>query len=427
MRWKDANHIDPDDPNAGEDYTGYRIAGCEGVEKWPDGKEPLNHFADGMYGGGPAFESYVRFYLDAVNLWKQGKRAEAAFILGRALHLIEDMAQPQHAMNEEHYPFHQLRWHGLPIPWTFGHFNPSFLEAFTEAHITDQNGYPTTLEQDFCLENGGYPDYTALIGDVDAFGCQFCSQPLDYFFDSAHKSEALRAPAGPSFNTSQLRTWFPSLQIGPLGNSLELPFQFVDAPCGTKEYKQSRDYTSSDFFSASINSIDLGYRLKEGQSGAAAFGAWHTNALLKSAVADVAGVIAAFWNEVKNANPNPKPCAPPSPAGDTPDDSAQVRSSVVAASNTMPASSDWHNICRVGISKGLPTMADYGVSSSLFDQIAALDPNTDPSVAEALYSRLEAFEQKYSGPQNMMPKEVEEAPYVAVWASGFAEGARLLV
>jgi hypothetical protein len=180
------------------------------------------------------------------------------------------------------------------------------------------------------------------------------------------------------------------------------------------------------------HSIDFGTRLSEAEQGAIPFGSWHTNALLKPAVADAAGVIAAFWNEVKDVNPaQPPPCkakpAGGSPAGDYPDDSAQVKSAVVTATSNSPASSDWHNICRVGISKGLSSMADYGVSSSLFDQIAALDPNTDPSVAEALYSRLEAFEQKYSGPQNMMPKEVEEAPYVAVWASGFAEGARLLV
>ena len=354
---------------AGEDYTTYDINWQCPVEVTPkhSSSEPLNHFGTGLLWGGPACVKFQQFMDHAVKLWKLDKKPQAAFILGRALHLVEDMAQPQHALDEAHYPY--TTWHWIPVG---GFYNPSFLEFFTEAHITDQNGYPTTLQQDFCPENGGYPDYTGLIGGVDAYGCEFCSQPLDYFFDSAHRSEALRAPAGKQFTISDLKSWFPGQQFDAVASSYSLPFQLVGKPCDTKNYRSSRDFRWNDFVSASINSIDLGYRLKEAQSGAAGFASWHANALLKPAVADAAGVIAAFWNEVKDVNPNQKPCSPPSPAGDTPDDSAQVKSSVVTAASAMPSSADWHNICRVGISKGLPTMADYGVSSSLFDQIAAL-------------------------------------------------------
>lgn len=150
----------------GEDYTAYFIDwDCPvKVITWPWIAESLNHFDTFKLWGGPAYDVFLKFYSDAVGLWHRGRRAEAALILGRALHLIEDMAQPQHALDESHLSFKYAR------------INPSFLEFFTEAHIQPQS-------TGFCPENGGYPDYSALIGGLDAYGSEFCSQAPDYFFN----------------------------------------------------------------------------------------------------------------------------------------------------------------------------------------------------------------------------------------------------
>ncbi len=136
----------------GEDYTRYKSKGCDGVVPYVYKWEPLNHFAGGMLIGGPAYVRFVTFYDDAVHLWKVGNRKDAAFILGRAIHLIEDMAQPQHASNEAH-----------PDKCYFG-YGPklSFLEEMTEAQV---NG--TSL----CPERGALPPriYPGLIGGLTAF------------------------------------------------------------------------------------------------------------------------------------------------------------------------------------------------------------------------------------------------------------------
>ncbi len=79
----------------------------------------------------PGFGSST-FWNDAIDLWRKGKRQDAAFILGRALHLVADMAAPQHAMDEMHYP--GGRW------WLSWLRHPSFLENFTEAHLKGSAG-----------------------------------------------------------------------------------------------------------------------------------------------------------------------------------------------------------------------------------------------------------------------------------------------
>ena len=72
----------------GEDYTRYRITHhhCNPwkVHRHVWWSEPLNHFRHGMLGGAHAEPMCYLFFNDAVKLWKHGKKADAAFILGRA-------------------------------------------------------------------------------------------------------------------------------------------------------------------------------------------------------------------------------------------------------------------------------------------------------------------------------------------------------
>ena len=84
----------------GEDYTRYDIKGiCPVyVEKYNVSSECFTHFATGLLWADPAWVRFLTFWHDAVDLWRKGNRYEAAFILGRAVHLVEDMAAPQHAM-----------------------------------------------------------------------------------------------------------------------------------------------------------------------------------------------------------------------------------------------------------------------------------------------------------------------------------------
>jgi hypothetical protein len=72
-------------------------------------------------------------------------------------------------------------------------------------------------------------------------------------------------------------------------------------------------------------------------------------------------------------------------------------------------------------------MADYGVSMDLMDQISALGPDADPTVVQALSNRLQALGAKHSGPQDLMPQDVQNAPGVAVFEEGFGDFADSLV
>ena len=405
----------------GEDYTGYlKIGQCnKRTFRFWNPAEVLNHFKGGLLMGGPAYTSFVRFYGDAVDLWNSGNKADAAFTLGRALHLIEDMAQPQHAMDEKH----------CHLPW-FHWNNPSFLEEFTEANIGNApaTSYCANSRNDYGSRIAGISRYdgTAL-WELTLLNMQETGEYVGKdFLNGSFTSNALQAAYGPE----------GAMQCSSSGHCLQLalPFQFGPESggvhCGTVLYTPGLDWEPLGLQSGTYKRVDMAMKVAQGiadENGTGSFEDTHVQYLLAPAVSNGASLIAAFWNEVKDVNPNQKPCTPPSPAGDHPDDSAQVKSSVVAAHSTTPASSDWHNICRVGIGKGLPTMADYGVSSSLMDQLFALDPNSDPSVAEALYARLESLEAKYSGPRNVMPQEVEQAPFVAVWEKGFGGSARSLV
>ncbi len=136
----------------GEDYTGCsKIGSCpkRAVRQWWPA-EVLNHFKGGLRWGGPAYASFVRFYGDAVDLWNSGNKTDAAFTLGRALHLIEDMAQPQHAMDEKHLHLPLFHWN-----------NPSFLEEFTEANIGNA---PATS---YCANSRN--DYGSRIADISRY------------------------------------------------------------------------------------------------------------------------------------------------------------------------------------------------------------------------------------------------------------------
>jgi hypothetical protein len=392
---------------------------------------------------------FVWFYRDAVYLWKHDKRNMAAFILGRALHLVEDMAQPQHAMNEAHMSQH--KWYAQ-VGGTYKQYNPSYVEYFVEAHIHNKSGALTTPTQDLCEYNvlqNNYVDYDALIRNLNDMACPSCSSYRSYFHDAVLWSQ--RAADGPigenqgllgrSFSAAQLEGWFNVTpdhpKFTPLQSAFEVPFQYVRLVCGTKEYRETSlavplwhksDYIRSGSLGANTTSLDLGFRLREAELGALGFAEWHMSALLRPAVADAAGVLIAFWDEVKNDTPGlPKLCEKPAPSGESPDDSMQVKSTPREQSEKPSSSSSWQNECRVGIGKGLPTMADYGVSSSLFERLTYLPEGTDPAIAEALYARFESLEQRYSGPQNMMPDEVERAPAVAVWEKGFGDSAVSLI
>ena len=261
-KWKDAKHTSPDDPEAGEDYTGYGIGECWAVAKWPDGSEPVNHFASGELAGSKAYVKFLQFRRDAVLLWKHNKKAEAAFILGRALHMVEDMAQPQHALNEWHYPYRTF-WIGTVV----GQYNPSYLEAFAESHIDGPDGTRTTPVDKLCEYNYGqaqYPDYTPLIAGLGRFGCNGCATYRDYF-DNALETSVDTAYASPdpgpailtrAFTSEQLEGWFnPDPQypmFTPLLSAMDLPFQFVGDGCGVKTYKESAAARKPDYWKDGI-------------------------------------------------------------------------------------------------------------------------------------------------------------------------------
>ena len=127
----------------GEDYTAYYFDeeySCKDnrkVRKYVCKTESFSHFENGMFDAKSAEFEFRRFFNDAVALWEDGNKIDAAFILGRACHLVEDMAQPQHAMNEAHLDKKRC---GIPP-------NISFLEEYTEAIVKGN-----TNDGDFCAQ-----------------------------------------------------------------------------------------------------------------------------------------------------------------------------------------------------------------------------------------------------------------------------------
>ena len=438
---------DPDKTD-GEDYTKYKIdwSKCSDpvIPKVSEG-EPLHHFASSMYGAPPALPTFIRFYNHAVLLWKKGYKPQAAFILGRAIHLVEDMAQPQHAMNEAHPPYWVTRF-GIPLAAP----NISFLEEYVEANMKE-----------------GGTNCQAWGYDYEGAFAQLGPEPLDTSFpwmavpDMAGKSQGegqrffqeqalftrqeVNAAFGTTYQDPFCHLTFPGSDTCICQQSLVLPFQFSAPVCSSKACRDDVDYetdspacaNSPDTFR--VKRVDMAMKMAQGKMDLAIpndFEHRHVTNLLTPGVAYAAGVIIGFWNEVKDSCGTSSlressgtclTCFTDKPGGESPDDSVMVKSSLAAQSSAIPASDDWHDVCRVGIGKGLPTMADYGISSSLIEQLAYLDPSTDPSVAQALYDRLEVLEARYSGPQNLMPQDVTKAPDVAMWTRGLGGSARSLV
>jgi len=431
--------IDGAGSDYGEDYTTYWIdldPTC-GFRKrvfrqyYP--AEVLSHFKSGLLWGSPAFNKFREFYQDAIDLWKNGNKEDATFILGRACHMIQDMAQPQHAMDE---------WHcfidGTP---SLKLQNPSYIEHNVEANLTSNSG-------DFC-ENSQY-EYATLISNISEYN------PVGIWM----LTESNMEEKGMSVGNIYLRSNFSSEKLASAygygrripcdssGNcmSLVLPFQFSDPRCGAISYKPKYEWLWVSPDSATYMRVDLAMKIIRDYDNSIEPGRFENSFsayLLSPAVSNSAALIVAFWNEVKD----PKPCGSnggllsedsgicptcggppviPTPAGDMPDDSVFVKSSTVESGQN-PKTDDWRTICRVGIGKGLSTMADYGVSSDVMDQLSAMDENSDPETAQALYDKLDWFMQKYSGPQNTMPIEAKEAPFVAIAGRGFPDSAEALI
>ena len=130
----------------GEDYTDYEVkykkCGEDPVTTRVYKYEPRNHFGDhsmAILGGKPTITKFRKFYKEAVDLWRKGFPERAAFILGRALHLVEDMAQPQHAMGE---------WH---LDKAIGRYPPdlSFLEEFVEGNVRGGSEFCPRSQYDY--------------------------------------------------------------------------------------------------------------------------------------------------------------------------------------------------------------------------------------------------------------------------------------
>ena len=179
------------DPTWGEDYSRYDIYGpCPPVvNRKLDSNEPLNHFATGLLRADPAWIRFLTFWNDAITLWRQGNRPAAAFILGRAMHLVEDMAQPQHAMDEMHYP--GGHW------WLWWVRHPSFLENFTEAHVKGTGG------SGFCGDSNA--DYNSLISRINPEPLPVVS-PQDPQ-DAVMTMGGISAGIGESYKTTFTASW----------------------------------------------------------------------------------------------------------------------------------------------------------------------------------------------------------------------------
>ena len=216
----------------GEDYTIYWITEegtCDKRKKVHTfggligQSETFNHFSSAVMWGSPASEKIVEFFNDAVELWKQGNKNDAAFILGRACHLVEDMTQPQHALDESHCPV-----------WLFcalGLYNRSYLENFTEGHIVAH--WPELCE--YNSQVWDYANYTSLISQNSAYGCEDCTEYLSYFFNARQKGIEQGSPLENNFTLAQLWQWFPEQEIDIAAGSFNLPFQ-MPHECDDKTY-----------------------------------------------------------------------------------------------------------------------------------------------------------------------------------------------
>jgi hypothetical protein len=94
-------------------------------------------------------------YLDALKGPNPGTRdvalRELFYALGHAVHLVQDMAQPEHTRNDQHLPFLPFRATAASIyeNWGLANLVPQVHEGTPTPPIVDYGGYPTVKLPDY--------------------------------------------------------------------------------------------------------------------------------------------------------------------------------------------------------------------------------------------------------------------------------------
>ena len=417
---------------------------------------------------------HARDYFDvAVKLYKAAKCASstekaetyrkwAARALGHAIHLVQDMGSPQHVFTEYHDPlighgpsFHENwaleAWENQPVvTYTRPDTGQSrTLGNFEKAAAAAAEPRKGTLES--------IMDWLAAEGKLFGYKSPFLDRPLKL----ARLGEILNSSSyQPQWEISARdKDGNPTLYDLPGFVATHFPTYGLNLFGGLKRYStwplpDHPDFSKvgwiwpPDHGDIDVESLELAERLWA-EADPRDFGRpiqfdEDLKTLITRTTEAAAGVILAFWDEVKDyqcpchgftpcsfrfgsKEPDcgkPKP-GPHTPGGDNPDDTQGIVSNVTSLTTPSVAQFDsvelgkhWKQIAAVGVEKGLPSLVDFGRTMHLLElaQDSSLTDNGRDEIARGMAE----MERKYSLNRPRPEDDMAKAAHVAVLENGFA-------
>ena len=421
------------------------------------------------------FEMAVKLYKAAVCAKEDGKPDESeklfrwsARALGHCLHLVQDMGSPQHVKPELHIPFFshgpsfhenwslQLWLRALPESPFVGGF-----EVAAGSALDPARGRLDGIMGSLAAGAKQFPTASPF-----APGVELAVEDLLRVVEKSAPTTRWDAYGLQGFEVDQ----YPGYSRGHV-------------PPGRHGY--SSGWIDPDFLrsewgapdnggSIVVRSFDLAERLWAEDDAEHSGRPQEYDAALKSLITKTtegsAGAILAFWDEVKDYQcqcedsspcsegaegssarraraesraaargekcPTP-PAKPLPPDNDYPDENHGVVEGAVSISplenvgaisarNTISLGAHWQEITRIGIGKGLTSLADFGRTMTL---LAASDSlaTADEATQDVAFNEMRLLEAKYSAPRTRPEDELNRGAHVALFGVGFAEEAGKLL
>ena len=429
------------------------------------------------------FDMAVKLYKAAICAKNSGHedRADEYFhwsarALGHVLHLVQDMGSPQHVEPEAHLPFlsHGPSFHeywALDLWQHVGEYprgggpNAALLGGFEAA--AQRAAAPTPGSVGAIMAALGHMAHQFPRDIPHSLYSTLTGGDLSRIFWESDLS--LHALPGAGI------LWFSVKQSPPYGS----PWARMDR----HPYRQlwpADDYVGLGPFSdpsqerIAVTSVDLAERLSAEPDVFSPQGPIRFDRDLKQLITRTteaaAGAILAFWDEVKDyqcqcgdswpcvirADSSPggrggdtqraaargescpiPPSKPLPPDNDYPDENHGVVEGAVSISplenvgaisahNTISLGAHWQEIARIGVRKGLASLADFGRTMTLLaasDSLAAADEATQ----DVAFNEMRLLEAKYSAPRTRPEEELNRGAHVALFGTGFAEEAGKLL
>ena len=403
----------------------------------------------------------------------------SANALGHALHLLADMSVPQHVRPENHLPYPLGHEWSFYEEWCLRLWDrPAFLPG------ADGSGQAVGHFQLAAqsVAGGAAGDLEALM-EGQAAGARLSpwrgSNPW-VLGDETQRTLAEAKYSIPSFEVFWERqgcgpeltclaangaqsAFFPGFAREHQGENKQVHrfgargYDFEVSPSVVRDSPPPAD----DQLAFGINSLEISLRLWS-EANPLGFDAVVSDSISGATTAAV-GLIREFWDEVKASEcdgclslypcssqqvdwgdddeqdrcPEPPPAKPLPPDNDYPDENHGVVEGAVSVSplenvgaisahNTISLGAHWQEIARIGVRKGLTSLADFGRTMTLLAASDSLEA-ADEATQDVAFNEMRLLEAKYSAPRTRPEEELSKGAHVALFGTGFAEEAGKLL